>query len=164
MNWEAVIWCGVIAIPVLLLWYAVDRAREKRWRRWCEKLIADAKAGTLPETQREDPGNGVISLSEDGFTVRGGPTDVTDVKWSDVEEIRAYKADLFSYDLICWGFGLRGEDALVEVNEEMAGFERLQEAVGARYGVALEDWWSRVAFPAFATNMTVIWSRQGDEA
>jgi len=161
MDWELITACAIIVVPVLI-YCTVKRMRRAKWDRWMAKLIADAKAGKLPETSLEDAKNGVISLSKNGFAVHRGAKCLTDVKWDAVNEIRAYKADLFSTDLICWSFLCSGRDYLVEVNEEMVGFEKLQEAVKAHYGITLEDWWSEVAFPAFATNMTVIWPKKED--
>ena len=157
MDWGLLAWCVVIAAVVVA---AVERIRREKLRRWMKDLIVDAKAGRLPETSLEDARNGVISVSEDGFVVQRGAERLAEVKWDAVEEVRGYKADLFGYDLICWGFCCAGDARMVEANEEMVGFRELQKAVGARYGVCLEDWWSQVAFPAFATNMTVIWSKK----
>ncbi len=152
MDWYTLGFCCLISLPVVFLWWILEQVS---FRRLLNKVAADVEAGNVPEALLEDPDKGIISLSEDGFTVRG-----QEVAWDDVEEIRAYKADLFSYDLICWSFCCSGNDCPIEANEEMVGFTKLQEAVDARYSVS-QDWWDKVAFPAFTENMTVIWPRKG---
>lgn len=131
------------------------------------KLFADAKAGRLPEVSLEDPKNGIIDCTSSGFVFYSGGKARAEVKWDDVTQIVAYKADLFSVDLICWGFCCGDDDSIVEVHEEMAGFEELQDRVQSRFGVEPEDWFDQVAFPAFAPNMTTIWPKNegcdGDE-
>jgi len=126
-----------------------------------KKLAEDVKSGKRPKANIEDPKNGVIAMQSDGFTLSRGDALLAEVKWDQVREIRGYKADLFTTDLICWGFCCGDEDRLLEVHEEMAGFDKLQESVQSRFGVTLEDWFGEVAFPAFATNMTVIWPKKG---
>jgi hypothetical protein len=157
MDWTTVLVCaGLVAVVVLVVVTSVIRLRL-----WSRKLFADARSGRpLPKTTYEKAGEGVISITDDGFTVRRREKLLAAVAWDDVDEIRAYKVDLFAVDLICWGFHRTGDDFLVEVNEHMVGFEALQEAARVRYGIALADWWEQVAFPAFATNMTAIWSKE----
>ena len=157
MDWQYYAWCVVGVVVGLAVFYLFDVVRQKML---IAELTAAAKAGTLPETSLEEPVNGVISITEDGFSVWKGPEQLADVKWDDISEIRAYKVDRWATDRICWGFLRSGRDDLIEVHEEMFGFEKLQKVAEARYGVSLADWWSEVAFPAFATNMTVIWPKQ----
>jgi hypothetical protein len=135
----------------------LNRRRERRWK----QILEDVKAGKIPASSLENARNGAISVQATGFTVvfprRKGNT--ATIPWAQVEEIRAFKQDLFTVDRICWGFCRRGEDPTVVVNEEMLGFQELREAVGSRFGVKEEDWFRTVAFPAFAGNMTVIWPK-----
>ena len=138
---------------------------------WFEKrkfdnFVKDVEAGKLPEVSLEKPENGRITIIEDGFSVelphQKGISDKS-VCWDAIEEIRGYKRDLFAVDLICWGFCLQDEEYVLEVNEEMLGFAELVKSVEAHFDIKSEDWWSKVAIPAFDTNMTVIW-RRGDQS
>ena len=134
--------------------------RRKKLIRLINKLNDYVNSGDAPETILEDAKNGRISILEDGFAVYKGESCFADVKWDDVEEIRAYKIDVFSYDLICFCFGCCDNDSFIEVHEAMEGFRSLQKAVEERYKNLLDDWWSKVSFPAFAANMTTIWEKQ----
>ncbi len=150
----------VLLILALVIPRVQDRRRERRWK----QILEDVKTGKVPVPSPEDAKNGTISLQATGFTVvfRRRKDNPAAVNWDQVEEIRAFKQDLFTVDLICWGFCCRGNDSMVAVNEEMLGFKELQKAVESRFGVKEEDWFRKVAFPAFAGNMTVIWPKDRD--
>jgi len=134
----------------------LERVQSKRL---LKKIVAEVRKGGVPQSSLEDPKNGVISITDDGFSVQQGPKVLAEVRWEDVDEIRAYKADLFATDLMCWGFCISGQDSMVEVNEEMAGFKALVDAAELRYGMNWKAWWEKVAYPASATNMTVLWRK-----
>lgn len=152
---------AVLSVGAVLLWRSVRSVSKLRVD--SDKLAADIKAGKRPAAALENPKNGTISIIADGFALSRNGDRLAEVRWDRVREIRAYKADMLATDLICWEFRGADEDRRVEVHEEMSGFDKLQEAVRSRFGVALEDGFSRVAFPAFATNMTVLWPK-GDGA
>ena len=80
------------------------------------------------------------------------------IQWSEVCEISAWKTDLFSYDSICIGFRKNGNDTRVWCTEEDRGWDDLLAAMERVLKVKCDTWWSRVAFPAFETNWTVIWT------
>jgi hypothetical protein len=159
LHWYHLLIAIALLIPALAILRVRDRRRERRWKQHLE----DIKTGKIPVPSLEDAKNGTISLQATGFTVVGPvrrrKDNTAGVTWDEVEEIRAFKQDLLSVDRICWGFCCRGNDSMVVVNEEMLGFKELQKAVESRFGVKEEDWFRRVAFPAFAPNMTVIWPR-----
>jgi hypothetical protein len=147
----------VLLIAAVVIPRIQDRRRARRWKQELE----DIKAGKVPASSLEDAKNGTISVQATGFTVvfPRRKDNTAAVHWDEVEEIRAFKQDLFTVDLICWGFGCRGDNSTVVVNEEMLGFQELQKAVRSRFDVKNEDWFLQVAFPAFAGNMTVIWPK-----
>jgi hypothetical protein len=82
------------------------------------------------------------------------------VFWSNVGRINAYKVDLFAYDLICFEFHLLDKKAVLEVNEEMEGFDLLLKTLPGRFEGFDTEWWSKVVHPAFATNFTELWKRR----
>jgi hypothetical protein len=94
-----------------------------------------------------------------GFSVQTGPGTQTEVHFSDVKEIFAFKRDMFSVDLICLGFRTSEDGSYCEVSEEMSGYEELLGLLNERFGIKLEDWFSKVAFPAFETKLTTIWGQ-----
>ncbi len=157
MHWHHLLIFIALLVPALIVLRIRDRRRERRWK----QQIKDIKAGKILVPSLESAKNGTISVQATGFTVvipREKDNTAT-VRWDQVEEIRAFKQDLFTVDRICWGFCCRGDASAVVVNEEMLGFQELREAVESRFGVKEEDWFRKVAFPAFARNMTVIWPK-----
>jgi hypothetical protein len=152
-----------IVTPLGILLVHWEKRREHK--KWLKQLIKDSEAGTLPKISLEKPENGVIGINENGFHLtidRRKKKYEEQVKWNEVEEIVAFKRDLFAYDLICLGFKIsRDYNTIeVEVNEHMLGFDNLMKAVENQFGVRNEDWFRQVAVPAFAVNMTTIWPKK----
>jgi hypothetical protein len=105
------------------------------------------------DRQRRRP---VIRVAEDGFSVIHGDKPLSRVVFAAVEEIVAFTRDLGTVDLICLGF--RTSDGVVcEVDEEMPGYPDLVGALARVFGIKSENWWFKVAFPAFAPNLQTIW-------
>lgn len=82
------------------------------------------------------------------------------VAWRDTIRLEVFKRDLLFVDLICLTIVRRNDKAL-EINEEMDGWKSLTDKLpeylpGCQ---TLEEWYPVVAFPAFRTNRTVIYSR-----
>lgn len=90
-----------------------------------------------------------------GFTLEEGNRILAEVTFSEVEEVAAFKRGLFAVDLICLAF--RIPEAWVEVDEDMPGYPDLLRAIEGRFSVRQEDWFLKVAIPAFATNWTRLW-------
>ena len=80
------------------------------------------------------------------------------VPWSDVVEVSAFKVDRFSFDSIRARLK-RSDGTFLEVAEEMNGFEEVMCSLPAHLSGCrpYDEWWHRVAIPAFETNLTVIW-------
>lgn len=79
--------------------------------------------------------------------------------WDEIETVRAWKQDCFGVDRIWVAFIPADIEACVCVNEETEGYQALIDEMQRRCEGYLADWWSKVAFPAFAENHTVIWRR-----
>lgn len=97
-----------------------------------------------------------IELTEDGFRLCPGGLAVS---WTAVSRVVTYKADLFAYDLICFGFTVDGCPATVVADEQMPGWDDLTAALPARLEGVADGWYGTVMHPAFATNARVIWTR-----
>lgn len=81
------------------------------------------------------------------------------IAWNRVVEVRVFKRDMFTYDLIC--LSIVSDDGLViEIDEEDLNWECLTAAISENLPGAIRwiDWFSDVAFPAFATNERVIFA------
>lgn len=81
----------------------------------------------------------------------------TTVCWSDVKEVFAFKRDLFAVDLLCIGFRISDDGSYYEINEEMNGYKEVMATMEKAFPRLTPDWWSKIAFPAFATNLTTLW-------
>lgn len=78
--------------------------------------------------------------------------------WDSIVDVQAFKRDLWAVDCICLEF--RATDkSVMEVNEEMAGWQELLELLPARLSgfPVFEDWFVHAAHPAFETNLTQLW-------
>jgi len=72
----------------------------------------------------------------------------------------AFKRDCYSVDLIC--LLISDGDKQIEINEEDVGWDVLVWNIEKHLpgAVPYASWWAVVAFPAFATNTTTIYSRE----
>lgn len=78
------------------------------------------------------------------------------MRWTAITRITAYKRDLLTTDLLC--LLIEADGAASEVNEEVPGFDVIDDALESELGVA-PDWKRGVVFPAFHPNPAVIFPR-----
>lgn len=114
--------------------------------RWLRSLFS----GRAPMTES-------IHLDGDFVHLRSKEVELDRFGWRDVEEIQAWKRDLFTVDRIHVGVYVRGRERAIELHEEMIGYQSFVEEMQRRCTCFLADCWQRVAFPAFVPNQTVIW-------
>jgi hypothetical protein len=84
------------------------------------------------------------------------------IQWNEVTSVSAFKRDLFSYDLVC--LIIRTGTVECELDEQMDRWESLIKAL-PKYlpgTPSPSEWWDKVAHPAFAPNMTILFSRRED--
>ena len=79
--------------------------------------------------------------------------------WSDVRRVSAYKRDLLTTDLVCLSF--EGTSDSLEVNEEMAGWKELVDALPELLpgSLAYGEWFPHVVRPPFAPRFFVVFER-----
>lgn len=99
-----------------------------------------------------------VLADESGFRLERDGTDVVGVRWDEIQEIIAFKRDIFSYDIICLGFRVDDSETFIEVAEDFPGYKQFLKTVESRFPLK-DGWWNDVAVPAFATNMMQIWAR-----
>jgi hypothetical protein len=95
---------------------------------------------------------------ENGIRAYVGVRETNSVAWKDLRQVIAYKIDVFGYDIIAIRFVTSESGSCVEAREEDGGYKQVVKLMETHLPGILEDWWSKVAFPAFATNWTVIWT------
>jgi hypothetical protein len=99
-----------------------------------------------------------IVVGPHGFELLKNGKALFRVIWDDVEQIQAFKRDLGVVDDIRIAYQLRS-GSWVEVSEDLDGYKEMLEAIDDRFHGIDKEWWPKVAFPAFATNLTTLWSR-----
>ena len=105
-----------------------------------------------------------IQLVSDGFLVVDRDGTSRHVAWETVKEIFAFKRDLLTYDTIRLGFRISDDGRSWEVDEDWPGYTGLLAEIERRFDIVDKEWWSKVAFPAFATNRTTLWGRTPGDA
>jgi len=97
-----------------------------------------------------------IVIVDGGFKIIGVQS--TQVRWSDITEISAYKVDAWAYDIICFSVRTHEMAEGIELQEEWDGFKKWIAEVEVRFEIR-RDWWPLVAYPAFQENYMVLWPR-----
>ena len=154
----------LVGVPYMLYvgWYVPRRNRlaQEKARDKVERLRREEAAGVPPNPADY---HYAVAFDPQGFTVTNLRTQKHASiarSWSDVCRATAFKRDLFAVDCICLHLG--GSDGTgVELDEEMAGWNRFIDALPVQLPGCKprSEWYSAVAFPAFAPNRTEIYSR-----
>lgn len=103
----------------------------------------------------------MIRLTPDGFSIIDRDGTERYVPWASVKEIVAFKLDLVTHDAIRLGFRASDDGTYWDIDEDDAGFRELVAEVERRFDLGDRNWWSKVAFPAFATNRATLWPQPG---
>ncbi len=95
------------------------------------------------------------------FDLRDPNSNPLNIEWKAIDRLTMFKRDCFGFDLICLFVEFSG-DCAVEFDEDMEGWKAFIGALphhlpGCK---ALEEWFSEVAFPAFAPNPNEIYRRE----
>jgi hypothetical protein len=124
-----------------------------------QKLLTRVRQafGPRKETRR-------VVCDDSGFTIVEHDETLARVAWSEVLEIFAYKEDRFTYDNICLGFRVRDDGTFWMVGEDFIGYEELVAGLERRFSGIRTDWFTDVAFPAFASNRTTLWGETWRES
>jgi hypothetical protein len=105
-----------------------------------------------------------FNFNSEGVTynswINGKPEIDEFIPWSEIEKIAAFKRDFFAYDLVCIAF--ETADFVYEINEEMVCWPAFVEGISTHLPGCLKagEWYEAVMFPAFKTNLTVLYSRE----
>jgi len=94
---------------------------------------------------------------DDGFSLT---TNVGErfYRWSDIEKITAYKADLMTFDdlRLDIDFG----EVVLTLSEDVVGWSEFIEMLPEKLTGVLVDWESKVIPTPFATNLTLIYTKK----
>jgi hypothetical protein len=153
---------AVVAGIVLLVAFAfIDRVWVPFQARKNVEKILKGRAKHDPRAL-EDPKYGRVSSDADFLRITNSQGS-SELRWCDVEEVHAYKLDLFATDLICLAFKKSGPEKYYEIHEEMAGYHDLLEVIPGHLPKFNLNWVLDVAFPAFEANHRTVWTRSPDK-
>ena len=119
------------------------------------KSLSKGRKGTVYEISYDDQ---TVTLT---WLTLENRTGKISFEFSNVRSVICYKRDLFAVDLICTDFVLK-EGNPVLLHEEMNGWEELMKSLTTRLpgSMPFEQWWSKVAFPAFEVKLLEIYMVQ----
>ena len=147
---------GWIAYFVYQYWYI------PRWAKLTGERLRREEAAGIPPSPRDY--HYVIAFDDLGFTVSDLPKrerESWESRWTEVRRVMAYKRDFGTVDCICL-FLFLSEDKGIELDERMVRWDSFTEALPRHLPGCKpsSDWWRAVAFPAFETNETELFSRE----
>jgi hypothetical protein len=161
VEMSSILIATAIGLVALLLMTAHDRwLLPWRVRRRVDKLLRTTSTQSPAKRKEADI---AIYFDEKGFTVRSkrdASKSTGPVPWSEVVSVSAFKQDWLTIDCICLAVAL-SDDSTIVLNEDMEGWKAFTASLPSflRGCRPSNDWFSEVAFPAFATNMTAIYRR-----
>lgn len=100
--------------------------------------------------------DGVFSYQGDSFTIQLNPIAKT-INWGDITQIKAYKIDQFAVDSIVIEIHLT--ENCISIDDETGGYMKFMQMASSKLKNFKNDWFFLVAFPAFKTNLTIIYER-----
>jgi hypothetical protein len=117
----------------------------------------------LKSTMAGRRGN-IYQLSHDGIGINFSWTTLENemgerkIAWSSIKSLHAFKRDLITVDHICMAILLKDGDVL-QFDEDMIGWQELVMNLPVYLSGCkpFQEWWPIVAFPPFATNMTLLY-------
>jgi hypothetical protein len=159
---NAIVIAVVVAGGVLLLLEFIDRVLIPfQARRTVEKLL---KGKTKHDPRAlENSKYGTVAGGMECLRITSSKGEASELRWSEVEEVHAYKRDLFTTDLICLAFKKSGKEEYYEIHEEMAGYHDFLEVLQCRLPRFTLEWICDVAIPAFETKHQIIWRRSPNQ-
>jgi hypothetical protein len=102
----------------------------RRWRRW--------------------------GVHEEGISITGAQVPPVQLKWADIEQVVAFKRDLYVHDQLCLGLAIKGRDGVLPLEEDNPDWGEVVQQLEARFPLP-ENWKGQVMHPPFETRWTVLW-------
>jgi hypothetical protein len=100
---------------------------------------------------------GIFQYDENSFTVQLEDKQ-EQVNWTEVERLRAYKADLITIDLLCMEIWYRNRR--ITITEDTPGWYQFVLKTKNIFTSIPEDWDINIIQPAFVPNLTVLYERE----
>lgn len=110
----------------------------------------------IDEKTVEFTADGVFTYKEDAFTIQLDDKERA-IRWNDITLIQAYKIDQLTFDTIVIEIHLA--DTYITIHDETPGYIKFMETASGKLTGFKNNWFEIVAFPAFETNLTIIYKR-----
>src|SRR5436305_15267516 len=100
-----------------------------------------------------------LDVTDDGVALFENGREIYRFVWKDVSKIETYKRDLGNVDMICLDFTVATNETVYMTDDEMDGFNDVSVRLAHYFPSIAADWWTGVAFPAFATKHKVLFEK-----
>jgi len=153
-------WILLIAglVLVLILVYNDRVLMPQRAKKGVEKLLRQIREGKIKPRHFDKS----IIFDEDGVVISDDKSGERSahIIWSEVVRVIAYKRDLFNVDQICV-FLSRSDETGMEVQEDLNNWTNFITSLPEHLPNCkrAESWLEDVTLPAFAANVTELYSR-----
>ena len=95
-------------------------------------------------------------VSDTGISVSRYQTPTVHFSWNDIEEIVAFKRDLYIHDQICLGISIKGQDTFIPLEEDNACWPAVVQVLEEHFTLP-ENWQELVMQPPFGAEWTLLW-------
>ena len=102
---------------------------------------------------------GRFSYDEQGFTLKDNKR-LTHYNWKDIETIFGLKEDRMATDEICLDIFFN-DQTNIRLTESIPGWDQFNKRLSQAISTMSENWIAKVVHPPFATNMTLLFDRDG---
>ena len=148
---------NLLGIPILLISIFII------WMSWTNKFafygeLTDKESKEENERKKSDLGH--FTYYDYGFEFKDKNRNLT-IKWSDIEEIGAYKRDIYYVDQIVLQLKTSDKQELI-ITEDTAGYYQFAERINKNLDGVLRAWDLLVVFPAFEESATPVYLRGRD--
>ena len=100
-----------------------------------------------------------LVVSHDGVALFDEDREQWQFRWESVTRIETYKRDFGVVDMIYIAFTVESGRRKCSPCDQTHGFDLLCRRLSEQFPSIAEDWWFRVAFPAFETNFSVLYEK-----
>ncbi len=103
-----------------------------------------------------------LNVNREGFSILQKGEPAIRVLWSEISQIRAYKQDLVTEDLVCWDITVTKNERsqTYSLHEELDGFGLLVDCISHELASFDKTWRQKIITPPFAENLTILYQKK----
>jgi hypothetical protein len=103
---------------------------------------------------------GIFEYYNTGFIVHF-ENNAINIEWSSIKALFGYKVDLYTVDVICLDIFYEDEKQ-IRITEETKGWYIFLEKLQTQFPQIKKNWDVEIAFPAFETNLTLLYESENN--